>query len=84
MHECTTAYRAVKHREILQQVELIAIFGAGAVSLSCVMLLIGAKKIVATDLSNDALDLAMKPGVKTDESHSFGIWTCMARLQHIF
>jgi hypothetical protein len=44
------------------------------VSLFCVVLMasLGANIIVASDLSNDAVDFAMKPGVETNESHSFG------------
>ncbi len=60
----TTAYRAVKQQGRLQQGESIAIFGAGGVGLSCVMMAasMGANIIVAIDLSNEGLELAIQLG----------------------
>jgi alcohol dehydrogenase len=60
----TTAYRAVKQQGKLKDGESIAVFGAGGVGLSCIMIAasLGAAIIVAVDLSKDALELAVKLG----------------------
>lgn len=60
----TTAYRAVKQQGRLRRGESIAVFGAGGVGLSCIMIAasMGASTIVAIDLSKEALDLAVKLG----------------------
>ena len=59
----TTAYRAVAERGALQAGETMAVFGAGGVGLSAVMIgkALGAE-VIAVDISPDALAMAEKLG----------------------
>jgi alcohol dehydrogenase len=60
----TTAYRAVLQQGRLQRNQSVAIFGAGGLGLSCVMIAktTGAYPIIAVDISKDALNKAKDLG----------------------
>lgn len=60
----TTAYRAVLQQGRLQSSETIAVFGAGGVGLSCIMIAAahGADSIIAIDVSERALNKARDLG----------------------
>lgn len=60
----TTAYRAVLQQGRLQQGETIAVFGAGGLGLSCIMIAVakGASRIIAIDVSDLTLQKARELG----------------------
>jgi alcohol dehydrogenase len=60
----TTAYRAVLQQGRLQRGETIAVFGCGGLGLSCIMIAAsqGALKIIAVDVSEQALQKAQQLG----------------------
>lgn len=60
----TTAYRAVVQQGRLEVHQSLAVFGAGGVGLSCVMIAaaVGCKQIIAVDVSQEALRKAMEVG----------------------
>ena len=58
----TTAYRAVLQQGRLQAGETVVIMGCGGVGLSCVTMAKDASRIVAVDVSKEALDMARSLG----------------------
>jgi len=60
----TTAYRAVLQQGRLVQGQTVAVFGCGGLGLSCVMIAAaqGAARIIAVDVSEEALDKAKEVG----------------------